>query len=260
MATGHILRVEEDPESGEEVQVVPSKLSAAARVSLVFVGLLLVMGAVGVSTRSTRAPQASEEALEQDLSEKGVNWLYNGAFDVTTTMNYADVLKNAPRLNLTDGNPCGDDEELFGNLCYLKCTKLTSGAYPIRTSAFSCCASHPCGFRNQKVLMKMPCDGFDVGGNINGEKGECPHEPGACLLNEEMLLGICYKKCSLLTNNLYPTRVAAATCCKANGLECMNPKNLKTNFREFDVGGGTAGDARKAHKPLKYLTEKGYSK
>eukprot|EP00913_Durusdinium_trenchii_P001492 g1380.t1 len=64
----------------------------------------------------------------------------------------------APHEALQDGNRCPSDEEEFpstkGN-CYKKCADLTGGYYPIRTSAFSCCASEPCTFFNSKTL------GFD---------------------------------------------------------------------------------------------------
>merc|ERR1719192_609351 len=38
-----------------------------------------------------------------------------------------------------DGNACPATEEAFGGLCYQKCQDLSHGAYPIRTTAFSCC-------------------------------------------------------------------------------------------------------------------------
>lgn len=165
-----------------------------------------------------------------------------------------DSLK--PVENLHDGNVCEDDEELFENLCYKKCALLTANQFCIRTSPFSCCASHPCGFSNQKVMMRTPCNGYDISGDTIG--GGCPHQPGACLEDEELNLGICYKKCSLLTNGQYPHRVAAATCCKSQGLFCLNIFLDKTEA-DFAVGGGKGdGDAStpgNPHYPLTALTE-----
>lgn len=161
--------------------------------------------------------------------------------------------------DMYDGNVCGDDEEYYGNLCYKKCSLLTNGEFTIRTSSFSCCQNHPCGIKNQKISVDNPCDGFDVAGNLNGQEGACPHLAGTCLEDEELLLGMCYKKCEILTNKQYPNRVAAATCCKVTGFACMNPMNLHTDFVHFAVGGGL-GDKdprtpREPHPPLTMLTE-----
>mmetsp|Transcript_12709 Transcript_12709/g.36525 ORF Transcript_12709/g.36525 Transcript_12709/m.36525 type:complete len:100 (+) Transcript_12709:1-300(+) len=71
-------------------------------------------------------------------------------------------------------------------------------------------------------------------------------------------MGMCYKKCGLLTDGAFPHRVAAATCCKTVGLGCLNSGNDATSQR-FNVGGG-AGDhdpstPAEAHFPLQSLTE-----
>jgi len=45
-----------------------------------------------------------------------------------------------------------------------------------------------------------------------------------CCDNEEMHMGLCYKKCSLLTNNSFPYRTSAFNCCKdASVLMCLLP-------------------------------------
>lgn len=186
-------------------------------------------------------------------------WLFNGqSFEHGAATSAG--LPSAPLEDMHDGNTCGDDEELLNDLCYAKCSLLTHGSHPIRTSSFSCCESHPCSITNTKVNMK-PCAGFDVAGNINGEEGACPHPEGTCLQDEEVLLGMCYKKCSDLTQGKYPHRLAATTCCSTTGFGCLNPSNLKTDFFNFPVGGGE-GDGNKAtpaamHPPLTSLTEKG---
>ncbi|CAE7180724.1 unnamed protein product, partial [Symbiodinium necroappetens] len=107
-----------------------------------------------------------------------------------------------------------------------------------------------------------PCDGFDVSGNLHGQHSACPHGEGTCLEDEELLLGMCYKKCSILTDGRFNHRVAATTCCSETGLACFNPMNLKTDFVGFAVGGGK-GDGSQAtpsvpHLPMKELTEKGW--
>lgn len=148
------------------------------------------------------------------------------------------------------GSTCAADEEESGNLCYKKCAELTQGTHPIRTSAFTCCRSHPCRF-NQRISMKI-CGGFDVSGDSTGNS--CPHTKGQCLPNEELHLGVCYKQCSLLTNGEYYNRVAAATCCKSSGFGCLLFTNLKTRAA-FRVGGGDGngeGETASAHRPLIY--------
>jgi len=102
----------------------------------------------------------------------------------------------APQAALHDGNKCPDDEEEYpktGGTCFKKCSELTGGAYPIRSTAFSCCKSEPCGVSNSKIHLSF-CGGFDVAGDAEGNG--CPASEGACLEDEELLGGICYKKCS----------------------------------------------------------------
>jgi hypothetical protein len=163
-----------------------------------------------------------------------------------------------PAENLHDGNVCADNEEELGGLCYKKCSVLTSGEAPIRTSPWTCCENHPCGLTNQRgsVGHTVLCKGFDVSGTDT-----CPHKPGACLNNEEMYLGVCYKRCSILTKDEYPNRVAPATCCKANGITCLDfLYHLKTR-PDFAVGGGKgdhdASTPALPHAPQTRLTEEG---
>ena len=165
----------------------------------------------------------------------------------------------APRESLSDGNKCADDEEEFpasAGSCYKKCSDLTAGYFPIRTSPFSCCESEPCGFGNSKIHLNF-CSGFDVAGDHEGLG--CPNFEGACLTDEEMFGGICYKKCSLFPGTqAYDHRVAPNLCCSTRGFRCLLPKYLKFSAG-FAVGGG-AHDGNSLtpalpHPPLKELTE-----
>jgi len=157
-----------------------------------------------------------------------------------------------------DGNVCPEDEELHANLCYKKCSALTAGKYPIRTTAFSCCAEEPCSFFNSKFSNVLSyCSGFDVSGNSEGK--ECPHAPGSCMANEEFNLGMCYKKCAILTNNTFPFRSAASTCCRYNNhVACLDALNTLTK-PEYNVGGGMddghASTPNITHAPMQRLTE-----
>jgi len=159
--------------------------------------------------------------------------------------------------NLHDGNPCPDNEEELGGLCYERCSDLTRGVYPVRSSAFSCCKQEPCNAFNSVFSNPLKfCRGLDVGRLGGG----CPHSLGDCLLNEEFLLGSCYHKCALLTNSEYPYRTTADTCCRMNSyLACSDPSFTLTNAT-FSVGGGHGdellqGDAGQVHPPLLYVAE-----
>lgn len=166
-----------------------------------------------------------------------------------------------PPEDMTDGSKCGDDEEDFAMACYKKCAILTSGVAPIRTSPWSCCASAHCKLSEERINVKL-CAGYDVAGDKEG-KDKCPHKEGLCYENEELHLGLCYKKCSILTNGAYIHRKSAITCCNnPNLLQCipfLNPKNTDT-ATGYSVGGGKGdGDATTLatpHAPIEALAER----
>jgi len=169
---------------------------------------------------------------------------------------HGDGAHGGPTMNRHDGNVCADDEELLDNLCYKRCSDLTEGAFPIRTTAFSCCEARPCGVFNQKVSLKV-CGGFDVAGGSRGSA--CPHVPGACLEDEELHLGRCYKKCSILTDFQFPFRIAAATCCKIDSkVMCADAPLVRTS-PSYNVGGVSNRSDPEAptepHWPIPALTE-----
>jgi len=165
----------------------------------------------------------------------------------------------APQAALHDGNKCPDDEEEYpktGGTCFKKCSELTGGAYPIRSTAFSCCKSEPCGVSNSKIHLSF-CGGFDVAGDAEGNG--CPASEGACLEDEELLGGICYKKCSSFEGgDVYYHRVAPNICCKTTGMRCLLPSYFRFSAK-FAEGGGV-GDNNSAtpgipHAPIQNLTE-----
>ena len=162
----------------------------------------------------------------------------------------------APLESLNDGNKCASDEEEMLGTCYKKCVDLTGGYYPVRTSPFSCCKAEPCSFHNTRVHMSF-CSGFDVAGDQEGHG--CPNFEGACLTDEELFNGLCYKKCSLFADGAtYNHRVAPNMCCSTKGFACMFPKYFKFS-PDFAVGGGIHdGNAQTPsypHAPMKELTE-----
>jgi len=164
----------------------------------------------------------------------------------------------APSEDTNDGNPCEDDEEDHMGLCYKKCSLLTNYENPIRISAFGCAKSHSFGdVIGEKTAGLIPCTGYDISGDAAGNG--CPHKYGACLVDEEMSLGKCYKKCSTLTQNEYPHRTGASSCCKTTHIiQCMSPGKSKVSA-DFAMGGGTPGDGIKgdssSHDPVQTLTE-----
>jgi len=159
----------------------------------------------------------------------------------------------APSEDMNDGNKCEDDEEELAGLCYKKCSLLTNNARPVRISAFSCARSK--GFTDvlaADVGTMLPCQGYDISGDQAGNG--CPHKHGACLTDEEISLGKCYKKCSVLTNGEYSFRTSATTCCKTHSyLQCMSPGNSKLSTN-YNVGGGQGSDAS-SHAPETKFTE-----
>lgn len=174
-----------------------------------------------------------------------------------------------PKENLHDNNPCADDEELFESLCYAKCSILSAGMKPVRCAAHICepvdsNGEHKCQLSQNAIASilsspsLMPCHGYDIAGTREGKK-RCPHAPGICLKDEELYLGTCFKKCSVLTNGAFPHRKAFATCCKAESLfQCLMPGEAKTD-QAFAEGGGF-GDhdpntPSQAHAPMTSLTE-----
>ncbi|CAK0809569.1 unnamed protein product [Prorocentrum cordatum] len=165
-----------------------------------------------------------------------------------------------PRLQRHDGNLCYDDEEEHAGLCYKRCELLTFGTHPFRTSAFSCCRSAPCDWDRTAFKMGI-CGGYSVSGDT--ANGMCPHTPGACLANEELLNGLCYKKCAILTVGEYMYRTGPSTCCKFRSqLACTaGAKGPGGNYAivntSFATGGGlcTKEMPCTVHMPLVRMSE-----
>merc|ERR1712113_535460 len=91
------------------------------------------------------------------------------------------------------------------------------------------------------------CSGYDVAGDGKA----CSHLPGSCFVDEELHMGSCFQKCSILTHGEYPNRLAAASCCKVTGWACAKPWNVAT-----DIAYNTGGSGHDSpHKPMQSLTE-----
>jgi len=167
-----------------------------------------------------------------------------------------------PRVHRHDGNPCYDDEEQHAGLCYKQCSLLTLGTHPYRTSAFACCSRPPCQWDQTAYKMSI-CGGFDVSGDMGN--GICPHSPGACLANEELLNGLCYKRCSILTVGEYMFRTGPSSCCKFRSeITCTAGAkgpggSYVTMDTRFATGGGlcTIEMPCAVHPPLRFMAENG---
>lgn len=233
---------------GSEAPLDRSDLEALEKLHI-DVGKLraLVGNSSSMVAGSNVLPGDWENQLKNNLKQAR----HNG--QLTTAMTAA-MTRLAPKdNNRHDGNPCENDEEVYNHLCYKKCSELTGGKYDLRTSAWTCCEKSPCVF-HQRSDMGF-CSGFSVSG---GSDGLCPHAPGACLANEELYGGQCFKQCTILTNGAYTHRIASSSCCKHTGLACLLPHNYQ-NHPALAVGGGV-GDGHQstpsqAHPPLLALAE-----
>lgn len=139
----------------------------------------------------------------------------------------------------TADSGCRSNEETFMGLCYMKCSLLTNGTFQLRTSAWTCCKAKvldDCFVSNSGLGFGM-CSGYDV----SGDGKSCPRLPGHCSESEEMLLGQCYHKCSILTKGTHPYRTSPVSCCENKlGLSCFMPGKVVIGG-ELDTAGG-AGD------------------
>lgn len=146
-----------------------------------------------------------------------------------------------------EGKPgCCSFEEVFGGLCYKRCSILTNGTFTNRVAPNTCCKATAinCMFpSNLWVSGVLPGSGFIVDGD-----GSTPHPLGICDGNEELYGGMCYKRCSLLTNNEFPVRSATNTCCKK--WPCLWAIKTKGGYCSgYGIGGGSVPKHRCGHMP-----------
>lgn len=109
------------------------------------------------------------------------------------------------------GWPCKKDERLFQNLCYIDCGKATEDQHPFRVDSCTCCKEVPCVQLAGRFTKN--CEQLDVGDD--DFRPAPPPLPNCHTPNEELFMGLCYKKCSILTKSKYPTRTGMNTCSSA---------------------------------------------
>lgn len=141
-----------------------------------------------------------------------------------------DTGRSYKAINLMDAR-CDGDEDEFNGLCYSKCSELTFGQGSIRTGPSTCCT---CGSGIFEGLCCMiPWNdltdiSYAVGTSRHGKVTD-PHPPGMrvrCSSLEEEFEGICYQKCSDLTDNRMPHRISSISCCKFEGESaCRSAEN-----------------------------------
>jgi len=242
-------------DSGSDLQEQPRHSSVRCRVGALLATLSLV--AVALLTLPAAGPL---EARLDEVMSKSDEWVTTGVFTpMSLPASVASTAALKPEENTQDGNVCNDDEEKFEGICYKKCSILTQGTHKIRTTAFTCCSAdkiEECGFSNQEVKMSI-CGGFDVSGSINGQSGACPHKKGTCYLNEELFLGMCYKKCSDLTEGAFNMRISSFSCCsKTSILECNPFSFSSTPVVKSELGFNVGGKPDSGpHNPVPELTE-----
>jgi len=137
---------------------------------------------------------------------------------------------------------CCQGEELFLGLCYKKCASFDGGNYPHRTAPNICCKSDDflsCFNKNMTVYDQVPGP-WGYGQGIEGGAAQpyCSASDSCrcdvmttsgCCPDEENWLGLCYKKCTLLTNGTHPHRCWPNTCSSEPGFtSCFNGDNLKS--------------------------------
>lgn len=150
----------------------------------------------------------------------------NGKGTVSSTASYGNSVipvtvdhgRAYKSMNILDSQ-CDEGEEDFNGLCFAKCSTLTFGKSKVRTGPSSCCSCSP-GFFSMLCCVvpfnSVADPSFNVGQDLQGELTD-PHPPGMrvrCSSKEEMFEGICYQKCSELTDGKMPHRITSATCCK----------------------------------------------
>lgn len=134
-------------------------------------------------------------------------------------------------LELSGLGACPEDGECVSEICFKKCSLLSDGVYPYRDSESTCCKTETCihSIKTSTVDFYKPMSGPPC------------NEHRGCLPDEELEEGLCYKKCSLLTNQSLVHRLNADTCCKhKHSTKCALTQWMGDAVTDvaFDVGGG----------------------
>mmetsp|Transcript_56863 Transcript_56863/g.132969 ORF Transcript_56863/g.132969 Transcript_56863/m.132969 type:complete len:421 (-) Transcript_56863:43-1305(-) len=157
-----------------------------------------------------------------------------------------DALQNAPLalLGLSSTNSavekdgCLTNEETFEGLCYMKCSVLTGGNAPYRVSATSCCKENNlfCAFF-QSMSTNSPALSMGGGKSPVNQQPHAPFVGGICKMDtQEPFAGLCYPKCSMLTEGDFPIRVGGTACCSGSKMDCLSGHGTRSDRPEFGAG------------------------
>lgn len=133
---------------------------------------------------------------------------------------------------LTVPGDCNDGEELFGAICYTKCS-VAFPEYPYRIGACQCCNSPSATCSKTPENYVTNCSVLAVG--LNNASGL--HPPDAvCDEAEDFIGGLCYDRCSILSDGELPIRRGACTCCAE--WPCEDTLTYVTDCDRFNQGVG----------------------
>eukprot|EP00438_Fugacium_kawagutii_P016632 Skav205652 [mRNA] locus=scaffold458:167059:187392:+ [translate_table: standard] len=137
------------------------------------------------------------------------------------------IISALQRLNFMPpkGPHCLKDEEIFAGICYMKCSLLTGGRAPFRVANTACCQQENQFFCSLLQSQTAISASLAVGGGAAIHN--IPHAPGVggiCDLDEEPYQGLCYPKCTDLTEGKSPNRVGSFQCCSGSKVDCLNGK------------------------------------
>jgi len=133
--------------------------------------------------------------------------------------------------DLTPANEsgCNNEEDYYVGLCFKSCALLTGGKAPKRASPFLCCkeAGTCLGYWNESRME------YAQGSRASGTGWA--RKPARCFQAEEMVGGLCYMRCELLTLGKLPYRTSSTACCKKQSLLAMLEGFCVVN-KSFAVG------------------------
>lgn len=156
------------------------------------------------------------------------------------------------------GPQCLQDEELFAGICYMKCSLLTAGKAPHRVGNNACCRNDNDFFCTLLGSQQAVSAGLAVGGGeaVHNQ----PHAPGVgglCTQEEEAYQGLCYPKCSDLTNGQSPYRVGSFQCCHGSALDCLHGKGTISSTPNYGTSEiPAAKDHGRSYKALNIIDAK----
>lgn len=158
------------------------------------------------SAQATTAPSFAPHRVSSSLQVPG-----SGPQPLVPAISSARTLEAMQ--TVPDYWPCRKGEEIFGNLCYKTCGSLTDGSLPYRWDGCTCCSELPCPLF---VAGKFNLNCTMLNKNSTGGDPIAPQLTVCENPDEELFMGLCYLKCSVLTYARLPIRTGMNTCSRNN--------------------------------------------